>query len=255
MPTTLVLIHGAWAGSWVWDLVAPMLEERGFAVRRPDLPGSGTWDDHICVDLGDMVAHVIDEIADVSGPLVLVGHSGGGMVATAAAELLSHETPRRVEGLAFLAGMMLPSGMDFGQLTDLAGLQRPVGISAFTQPTPDGRGTFVPPEAAAAVFFQLAPAGATVAASRRVVPQLETARLMAPTWTPDGAGSVPRLYIEALLDRSVPIAAQRQMQLLWPGAEVTSIETDHAPQLSRPDEVAVAIAEFAGDLSTVGRSA
>ncbi len=48
-----------------------------------------------------------------------------------------------------------------------------------------------------------------------------------------GAGTVHRLYIEALQDRSVPIAVQRTMQRLVPGARIATIDTDHAPQLFR----------------------
>lgn len=35
---TAVLIHGAWAGGWVWDTITPYLEARGFRVLAPDLP-------------------------------------------------------------------------------------------------------------------------------------------------------------------------------------------------------------------------
>ena len=68
---------------------------------------------------------------------------------------------------------------------------------------------------------------------------------MAPTWTPERFGSVPRLYVEATLDRSVPIVTQREMQRLVPGARVVTLDSDHAPQLSARDELAAALAEFA----------
>ena len=28
--TTAVLIHGAWAGGWVWETITPYLKEQGF---------------------------------------------------------------------------------------------------------------------------------------------------------------------------------------------------------------------------------
>jgi hypothetical protein len=33
----IVLVHGAWAGSWCWELVAPKLRERGHRVETVEL--------------------------------------------------------------------------------------------------------------------------------------------------------------------------------------------------------------------------
>src|SRR4029453_2523264 len=37
----VVLVHGAWHGSWCWAKVVPLLEEQGLAVRTVDLPSTG----------------------------------------------------------------------------------------------------------------------------------------------------------------------------------------------------------------------
>ncbi|MCK8672324.1 alpha/beta fold hydrolase [Rhodococcus sp. NPDC003382] len=236
----VVLVHGAWAGPWVWDTMLGPLRAAGHTPHPLALPGVGTWgDDDVTLD--DVAAHIADRVRGIDEPVVLVGHSGGGIVVTQVAEML----PERVAGVAYVAGMMLPSGMDFGMLCDSLDLVPPVGISAWLQPTADGRGTVVPPEAGAAVFFHEAAVADAIGAARRLVPQLETARLMAPTWTPERFGSVPRLYVEATLDRSVPIVTQREMQRLVPGARVVTLDSDHAPQLSARDELASVLAEFA----------
>lgn len=236
----VVLVHGAWAGPWVWDTVLGPLRAAGHVPHALSLPGVGVWgDDDVTLD--DVAAHVADHVREFDEPVVLVGHSGGGIVVTQVAEML----PDRVAGIAYVAGMMLPSGVDFGMLCDSLGLEAPVGISAWLQPTADGRGTAVPPEAGAAVFFHEAAVADAIGAARRLVPQLETARLMAPMWTPERFGTVPRLYIEATLDRSIPLVAQREMQRLVPGARVVTLDSDHAPQLSARDELASTLAEFA----------
>lgn len=245
---TAVLIHGAWAGPWVWDLVAPYMAEAGIDTRCPDLPGSGAWEPDETVALPDLVAHVLGDLGDIEGQMVVIGHSGGGVVATGVAEHLCRVGDSRLAGFGVVAGMMLPAGMDFGQLCDVAGLTAPVGISAFTEPTADGRGTVVDPAAAAAVFFHGAPPALSVPAAHRLVPQLESARLIAPDWTPDGAGVLPRLYVEATRDRSVPLAAQRAMQRLSPGARVVTLESDHAPQLSQAAELSEILAAFVLDV-------
>ena len=141
--------------------------------------------------------------------------------------------------------MMLPSQTDFGMLCVELGLESPVGISRWLVPTADGDATVVPPEAGAAVFFHEAPVADAIFAARMLVPQLESARLMAPVWTEERFGTVPRLYVECTLDRTVPIEAQRAMQRLVPGAQVVSLGTDHAPQLSALPELIDAITDFA----------
>ncbi|WP_068163966.1 alpha/beta fold hydrolase [Rhodococcus phenolicus] len=236
----VVLVHGAWAGPWVWDTMLGPLRAAGHVPHAPALPGAGSWgDDDITLD--DVAAHVADHIRGLGEPVVLVGHSGGGIVVTRVAEMMTE----KVAGVAYVAGMMLPSGTDFGILCDSLGLAAPVGISAWLRPTADGRGTVVPPEAGAAVFFHEATVADAIGAARRLVPQLETARLMAPTWTDRRFGSVPRLYVEATLDRSVPLVTQREMQRLVPGAQVVTVVSDHAPQLSARDELAEALTGFA----------
>lgn len=245
--THIVLVHGAWAGGWVWDAVAPLLRAAGHEPHVVELPGVGPWDSYE-VTVDELAGHVVNLVRGLDTPAVLVGHSGGGVVVTQAAEAVTDD----VLGVAIVAGMMLPSGADFGDVCVDAGLPVDVGINRWLEPTADGRGTRVPPEAAAAVFFHGSPAESAIGAARRLRPQLESARLIAPEWTPAGFGALPRLYIECELDRSVPIAAQRHMQRVVPGASVVTLVADHAPQLSATIQLSETLSVFAHD---VGRYA
>lgn len=240
-----LLLHGAWAGRWVWDGVAPMLSAAGYRVVAPDLPGAAPWAAGDGVTVEDMVDHALAALVGTAEPWIVVGHSGGGIVATMVAERLVARQPGSALGLVYLAGMMLPSGMGFPAACTLAGAPPPQGIEPFLKPTADGLGTLVPPEAAAEIFFQCADPVDARAAAARLNPQLNTSWMIVPHWTAEGAGTVPRLYIEALQDRSVPIAVQRIMQMLVPGARIETIDTDHAPQLSRPDRVASILLDYA----------
>src|SRR5438270_610225 len=38
---SVVLVHGAWHGSWCWETVLPLLAEQGLDVRTVDLPSTG----------------------------------------------------------------------------------------------------------------------------------------------------------------------------------------------------------------------
>src|SRR6476646_1539715 len=75
MPNpTIVLVHGAWADGSSWNAVAVELQSQGFTVLTPPNLLRGVADDS---------AYVASFLAQrTSGPVVLVGHSYGGVVIT-----------------------------------------------------------------------------------------------------------------------------------------------------------------------------
>jgi pimeloyl-ACP methyl ester carboxylesterase len=86
----IILIPGFWLDASSWDEVVPALERAGHRTHALTLPGMESKDadrsgitlrDHI-----DAVIEVIDSLDPADGKVVLVGHSGGGAVAHAAAD-------------------------------------------------------------------------------------------------------------------------------------------------------------------------
>ncbi len=79
---TIVLVHGAWHGSWCWDDVAAALRSAGYEVLVPDLPGHETPGSsaRFANSLGSYVEHVDQLVESIDGDVVLVGHSMGGLV-------------------------------------------------------------------------------------------------------------------------------------------------------------------------------
>src|SRR4051812_5383594 len=73
---TVVLVHGAFADASGWSGVIDRLEDRGYPVLAPANPLRGVAAD---------AAYLRSFLATVPGPIVLVGHSYGGMVITNAA--------------------------------------------------------------------------------------------------------------------------------------------------------------------------
>lgn len=71
----VILVHGAWADGSSWSKVIPLLERKGFHVTAVQLPLTSIADD---------VATVERAIALDPGPVLLVGHSYGGIVITEA---------------------------------------------------------------------------------------------------------------------------------------------------------------------------
>lgn len=240
---TAVLIHGAWAGGWVWDTVTPLLETRGFLVLAPDLPGCGArLGDPAKASLTGCVDDLEQQLHAVSGPLLLVGHSGGGAVATQLAEAVSE----RVVGVAYLAGMMLPSGTGFGEVVAEMVHDYPEasGIGPYLEWEAGGQVSRVPAHAIRDIFLQDISDAIANQATPRFGPQAEGSRTLVPHWTLERFGQIPRLYVEARQDRSVVLPVQRRMQQLVPGAQVASLDTGHVPQVSAPEAVADALAEF-----------
>lgn len=235
----LALIHGAWASSWVWEPIVSALEAHGLDVVLVDLPGSESPESSSTIEHN--VEAVAAAVGDHPGPIYLVGHSGGGITVSAAGEALAE----RVAGAVYVAGIMLPSGVDFDDLraewsTDPANL----GVAPYLEPALEGRGTTVPAAAAVDILFQLAAVGHAEAAARRLQPQWTAGLAIVPTWTPERFGRVRRLYIEAAFDRDLPLPLQRRFQEYSPGAEVATLESDHCPQLSTPEPLVAVIADF-----------
>jgi pimeloyl-ACP methyl ester carboxylesterase len=71
---TIVLVHGAWADGSSWNAVSTALQDQGFAVLTPPNLLRGVATD---------AAYVASFLAQrTTGPVVLVGHSYGGVVIT-----------------------------------------------------------------------------------------------------------------------------------------------------------------------------
>ena len=107
--TTIVLVHGAYQGGWIWTRVAPILRAAGHTVFAPSLDGCAerrhalrpgiTTETH-AAEIADLL--FFEDLRDV----VLVGTSSGGMVACRTAELARDRVGRVVlaDALALLPG-------------------------------------------------------------------------------------------------------------------------------------------------------
>jgi pimeloyl-ACP methyl ester carboxylesterase len=107
--STFLLVHGAWHGGWCWDRVVPLLESAGHQVLAPSLTGHGDKIHLFGPEVGldthtdDIVTLLTErDLRDV----VLVGHSYGGMVISAAA----NQAPDRVAHLVYLDAMVPEDG-------------------------------------------------------------------------------------------------------------------------------------------------
>ena len=84
----IVLVPGFWLDGASWDEVAAPLRNAGHTVYALTLPGLESRDaDRSGIGLRDHVDAVVAVVDSLSDPVVLVGHSGGGAIAHAVADV------------------------------------------------------------------------------------------------------------------------------------------------------------------------
>src|SRR6476660_9629135 len=93
---SVVLVHGAFADASSWHKVIPLLEKDGYTVTAVQIPLSSLADD---------VAATKRVLDAQTGPVVVVGHSWGGAVITAAAA-----GNKKVKSLVYIAAFAPENG-------------------------------------------------------------------------------------------------------------------------------------------------
>jgi pimeloyl-ACP methyl ester carboxylesterase len=109
MPSTFVLVHGAWHGGWGWVRLAALLRAQGHIVFAPTLTGQGerthllTPDVNATLHIADIVNLIrYERLSDI----VLVGHSYGGSVISGVTEIV----PDKIGSLVFLDAFVPDNG-------------------------------------------------------------------------------------------------------------------------------------------------
>jgi pimeloyl-ACP methyl ester carboxylesterase len=235
--STFVLVHGSWHGAWCWYKLVSRLEKLGHTVIAPDLPSLGrdrtpvnrvslaTWRKRVC--------EVVDGVAD---QVVLVGHSRGGIVISEVAE----HRPERVQALVYLCAFLLRDGEC---LTDVASSDEGSLVAPNMVMSEDKTSSVVRSEVLRDAFYGEC-SDEDFALARLCLQPEPTLPLTTPLkLSPEKFGQVPRVYIECLRDRAIPIGLQRRMQASWPCQRVLALDTDHSPFFSRADELAGLLAK------------
>jgi pimeloyl-ACP methyl ester carboxylesterase len=97
----VVALHGIGLGGWLWDPWVPLFAAQGLALHAATLPGHG---DDADPDLDMLVASVEAYLDRLDGPVVLVGHSLGALVAQLVAARRPEERP--LQGLALMCPLV-----------------------------------------------------------------------------------------------------------------------------------------------------
>lgn len=232
---TIVLVHGAWHGSWCWRHVIPLLEARGHAVLAPDLPGHGDDPESPHTQTLDRYVSCIEvEVAGCDEPVVLVGHSLAGLVISAVAEA----RPDRVARLIYVSGLLPRDG---DSLVRICSADPGNPMNTATIRTPGHKSQSIDPARLEELFYPDCPADDVALARRRLGPEPFATMFNTVHVTPERFGSVPRTYIHCLRDRPLPIFLQEQMVAASPCAPVIRLDCGHSPFFAAPGDLAMAI--------------
>lgn len=218
---TIVLVHGAWHGAWCWQRVIPLLTSRQCAVRTVELPSVGAGP-NLTVGLDRDAAAVRAVIDEVGGPVLLCGHSYGGMV-------ISHASYRhpRVSKLVYLCAFVPESGES---LASIGGGRLAPWIQVL-----DGGLTLPDPKQAAQLFYADCDARTQAWAIGNIRSQCGAPfsdAVVHPGWK-----DIQSTYVVCSADRAMPPDWQRD--LFAPRLnKVVEIESSHSPFLSQPSVVA-----------------
>ncbi|HEX6359573.1 alpha/beta hydrolase [Actinophytocola sp.] len=227
---TIVLVHGAFAESASWRGVVERMRDRPVdvvAVANPlrSLPGDA--------------AYVRDVLGGVDGPVVLVGHSYGGMVITEAAA-----GSTQVTALVYVCAFAPEQGESALELsTKFPG--GTLGATLTAYPVTTGGNEFaIRPDAFHQQFAADVPAdeAAVMGATQRPVTEIALTTGL-PTDTPAWQ-SIPSWFVFSDQDRNIPVALHRFMADRAGAKGVREVPgASHALSVSQPDAVTASILE------------
>jgi pimeloyl-ACP methyl ester carboxylesterase len=208
---TVILVHGAWGDGSGWRGVTRDLQARGVRIVAAQIP---------LTSLADDAAAVRRHLDRVPGPVVLVGHSYGGAVITAAGA-----GNAKVAALVYVAAIVPDAGETVGAIF---GRAAPHPLAPALAPDKDGL-LWVD---ACAFRDAIAPDApddepALLAASQKPIAlACLTEPMGAPAWR-----EKPSWFLVAEADRMVSPATQHFVARRM-GAEILSVPTDHWPLAS-----------------------
>jgi len=220
---SIVLVHGGFVDGSGWESVYKILKQDGFSVSIVQNP---------TLSLADDVTATKRIIARESAPVVLVGHSYGGVVITEAG------TDPRVAGLVYIAAFVPDKGESVAAL--------------IKDPPPGAPVPPIMPPQDGYLFLDRAKFAASFAADVAK----ERAEFMADSQVPWGVEALdgtisepawktkPSWYLVATDDKMIPPAAQRVMSKRA-GSTVVEVAGSHAIYVSKPEAVAALIAKAA----------
>ncbi len=225
---TIILVHGAFADGSSWSKVIPILQKQGYNTISVQNPLTSLTDD---------VSFVNRAIAEVNGPVVLVGHSWAGVVITEAGN------DPKVKSLVYVAAYapdtnesalgLTKDAHEVRKLPAVPGLDNPIITDGYIR---------LREETVIKHFAQDLPeseAKVVAAVQGRFHTSTLTATVSKPAWK-----TKPSFYVVADNDHIIsPLMEQEMAKKI--GAETYHVKSSHVAMLARPEEVSKIIIKAA----------
>ena len=231
---TIVLVHGAFADASSWTPVVGMLQHAGYHVIAPANPLRAPSSDG---------AYIHALLATIKGPVVLVGHSYGGMVISNAA----NGAPN-VKALVYVAAFAPEAGETTGGL-DAKDPGSLLG-TALAPPVPlpgGGHDLYVVEEKFHAAFATDLPADAALAAAATQRPITDIAfgeKATAPAWK-----TIPSWFVFGDHDTAIPPKTEAFMAERAHSRETVVVKgASHVVMTSHPADVVKVIEDAAASV-------
>lgn len=225
----VLLVHGAWGGAWAWGFVQAELEKLGVESTAIDMPSAGSAPS----TMADDSAAIRSALERLSAPAVVVGHSWAGVPITDASA-----GNGAVTHLVYVCAILPEEGQSTFSLMGEDPTPSTLGEAIIG--TDDGLSTLDPAGAGRDLFNDVSDAQAAP-----IIDALGTHRLSVFGEAPTALGwkEHPSTYVLTTQDRVFSPALQRRMAAN--ATEVVEVDAGHIPLLSRPAELAAAIAKAA----------
>lgn len=226
---TAVLVHGAFADGSSWNKVVPLLREQGLNTISVQLPLHSLEED---------VAYTERAIANAEGPVVLVGHSWGGMVITEAG------VSDKVSSLVYLSAFAPSKGEHIHDILEDAHKVRKIPkVDGFKSPIVDEQGFIELSEDDIVTYF--APDIDEADARLIAVSQGKLHKDALDHAVTEAAWETkPSWFIVSTDDQMIAPGVMRLMAEKI-GADTTELAASHVSMLSQPEAVAREIIEAA----------
>ena len=227
---TIVLVHGAWADSGSWNAVTALLQAAGYTVDAPPNPLRGLSYDS---------SYLADFLSTISGPVVLAGHSYGGMVITNAATGNANVKALVYDDAYIPAATDTLLGLTSAEPGScLAVSPAPFNVVPYPGAPSGDVDLYVKQSVFPGCFANGLPAAEArvLAATQR---PLAYSALTEPSGTPAWK-TIPSWAVIGTADHVIPLAEQLNMARNA-GARVTEINAPHLSMISDPAAVAAVI--------------
>jgi pimeloyl-ACP methyl ester carboxylesterase len=225
----IVLVHGAFADGSSWSKVVAQLQAKGYNVIAVQNPLTSLVDD---------VAATKRAIAQMDGPVLLVGHSYGGMVISEAGK------DPKVAGLLYVAALVPEEGQN---VNDVNAAMPLTGVGPEFQLSPEG-------------FLSLSPKGVNEYFAQDASPEQRKIihatqvtwaaaatqeKVYSPAWQ-----NKPSWYIVATKDGMINPDLERYKAKLIKATTI-ELEAGHVPMVTEPKKVSNFIIQAAQNISTI----